>query len=213
MAVSLDDLNTGANKAANLTRIVQPVFFTASRTNEGTWFDKKYYEAVPCEDVFGEMVNYTWSLYQILQANGPWLCPKGLGSYNILNHGNEAIYLALESCELASTHLGLGDPSTDCETDLTVVNKYIDGLMGVRTKYIAQYFNIDNYLEYGTVLDYIGLQENYFLVWTVKAATLTYSVLQTEINVYSSRFFDLSSLSFFNFGDSFITYAVESPPS
>ena len=42
----------------------------------------------------------------------------------------------------------------------------MDGKLGVRTKFITQYFNIENYEEHGTVLDYIGLQENYFLVWT-----------------------------------------------
>ena len=88
----------------------------------------------------------------------------------------------------------------------------MDGKVGVRTKFITQYFNIENYEEYGTVLDYIGLQENYFLVWTQMTATLTYIVQQNTIDVYSSRFFDLSSLSFFNFGDRFITYFVESTP-
>ena len=46
----------------------------------------------------------------------------------------------------------------------------------MRTKYITQYFNIDNYLEYGNQLDYIGLQENYFLVWSAASVTLTYTV-------------------------------------
>lgn len=62
-------------------------------------------------------------------------------------------------------------------------------------------------------MDYIGLQENYFLVWTSAAATLTYWVQQSVISVYSNRFFDLSNLSFFNYGDKFTTYQVESPPT
>ena len=111
LAVSLYDLHSEAEKTSNLSRIVQPIFFTASRTEDGSWSNKTYYEAVPCEDVFGDHVDNTWSLKQILQTNGPWLCPKDLQSYNILNRGNEAIYLSLESCKVANTHHGLGDPS------------------------------------------------------------------------------------------------------
>lgn len=83
----------------------------------------------------------------------------------------------------------------------------------MRTKYITQYFNIDNYLEYGNQLDYIGLQENYFLVWSAASVTLTYTVQQSIINVFINRFFDVSSFSFFNFGDEFTTYSVDNPPS
>ena len=114
---------------------------------------------------------------------------------------------------MAVTHLGKGDPASDCESDTLNVNNYIDGKIGVRTKYITQYFNIDNYLDHGTVLDYIGLQENFNLIWIEKAATLTYSVQQNTIDVYDSRFLDFSSMTFFNYGDRFITYFVEGTPN
>ena len=141
------------------------------------------------------------------------MCPKDLQNYNILNHGNEAIYLSLESCKVASTHHELGDPSQDCELDTLNVNNYIDGKIGVRTKYITQYFTIDNYMDDGTKLDYIGLQESFNLIWIEKAATLTYSVQQNTIDVYDSRFLDLSSMTFFNYGDRFVTYSVEGTPN
>ena len=49
LAVSIDDLNLAKDKVDNLSKIVQPVFFTASRDKEGNWSNKKFYEAVPCE--------------------------------------------------------------------------------------------------------------------------------------------------------------------
>ena len=76
-------------------------------------------------------------------------------SYQVLNQGTEALYLGLESCELAATHLNIS--SNDCEKDINAVDSYINGNVGIRTKYVTQYFNIDNYLEHGTQLDYIGL--------------------------------------------------------
>ena len=51
------------------------------------------------------------------------------------------------------------------------------------------------------------------MVWTAHASTLTYWVQQSVISVYSNRFFDLSNLSFFNYGDEFTTYSVDSPPT
>ena len=65
----------------------------------------------------------------------------------------------------------------------------------------------------GTKLDYIGLQENFNLIWIAKAATLTYSVQKDTIDVYDSRFLDLSSMTFFNYGERFITYSVEGTPN
>ena len=66
LAVSLFDLHSEDEKVSNLSRIVQPIFFTASRTDDGSWSNKTYYEAVPCEEVFGDHVDNTWSLKQIL---------------------------------------------------------------------------------------------------------------------------------------------------
>ncbi len=50
LAVSIDDLND--DKLSDIFRVVKPVFFTATRDNEGKWFNKKFYEAVPCEQIF-----------------------------------------------------------------------------------------------------------------------------------------------------------------
>ena len=100
----------------------------------------------------------------------------------------------------------MGKAEDSCITDTKLIENYIDGKVAIRTKFITQYFNIENYEELGSILDYIGLQENYFLVWASQAATLTYWVQQSVISVYSNRFFDLSNLSFFNYGDKFTTY-------
>ena len=67
LAISLEDLNTGLEKMNDLSRVVQPVFFTATRNDQGEWFNKKYYEAVPCEDIFGEMIDHTPSLGALMQ--------------------------------------------------------------------------------------------------------------------------------------------------
>ena len=52
LAVSLDDLND--NKVSDIFTVVKPVFFTATRDHEGKWFNKRFYEAVPCEQIFSE---------------------------------------------------------------------------------------------------------------------------------------------------------------
>ena len=69
-----------------------------------------------------------------------------------------------------------GDPTDHCITDPEVLDNYINGKVAIRTKFITQYFNIENYEKLGTILDYIGLQESYFLVWTGASSTLTYWV-------------------------------------
>lgn len=85
LAVSLTDLNDEDSRVANIDTYVQPVFFTASRDNEGNWSNKVFYEAIPCEEVFGEKVDQTASLAAALESNGPWYCPKDMESYQVLN--------------------------------------------------------------------------------------------------------------------------------
>ena len=39
-----------------------------------------------------------------------------------------------------------GNPETDCETE-DVIESYIDGMVQANTKFIGQYFNIDQYAQ------------------------------------------------------------------
>jgi len=142
LAVSLSDLNKAGTKVTDLFSMVRPVFFTADRDNQGNWSNKKFYEAIACEEFYGSTAS--WSLLETLKSNGPWYCPKGMSFYQILNMGNSALYLNIETCVKAASDLG---QSATCETDIAKVNAYIDGNVAVRTKYIAQYFNLNLYLE------------------------------------------------------------------
>ena len=71
----------------------------------------------------------------LLKSNGPWYCPKDMETYQVLNYGSEALYLNIESCQTALEHLGTGDPTIDCITDTATLDKYVDGQIGIRTKY------------------------------------------------------------------------------
>lgn len=133
LAVSLDDLNI--DKAANLSSLLQPVFFTATRDFEGNWTNKKFFRAIPCEDVFGDAIEETESLNSTLTVYGPWYCPANMTTYQILNQGNEALYLHLESCQKAAEHLNITDDN--CVTDTTFIDEYLNGKIGIRTKYIT----------------------------------------------------------------------------
>lgn len=78
--MSFDDLNE--DKIDDIFRVVKPVFFTATRDNEGNWFNKRFYEAIPCQEIFSEeLLESTWSLKETLYANGPWYCPANMTSY------------------------------------------------------------------------------------------------------------------------------------
>ena len=48
----------------------------------------------------------------------------------------------------------------ECETDYEVIYDYADGMVQARTKFVGQYFNIDNYIEEPGEenLKYIGYQ-------------------------------------------------------
>lgn len=70
---------------------------------------------------------------------------------------------------------------------------------------------MDTYLE-SKSLDYVGLgfQENY--IWTAQTMLSVYVVQSSNVSVFLQRFIDLSSFSFFNFGQTFVTYEAEKNP-
>ena len=56
--------------------------------------------------------------------------------------------------------MALGFDISECETDEELIYDYVDGMVRANTKYVSQYFNIDDYIENPGEenLNYIGYQ-------------------------------------------------------
>ena len=43
--------------------------------------------------------------------------------------------------------MALGFDISECETDIEVIYDYVDGMVRANSKFVGQYFNIENYIE------------------------------------------------------------------
>ena len=85
-----------------------PIFMTIDGSKS------TYVKAVPCETVFGALVQTSQSLADQLTMNGPWFCPE-LDEYTILNKGEKTILAKIQTCTDAQNNLGdKADPSIVC---------------------------------------------------------------------------------------------------
>ena len=140
LAVSLLDYHSEEEKQ-NLTRYVRPVIFTANSVDNGKlWENVTLYEAIPCEQIFAGIP----SAMKELESYGQWWCPD-IPEYTLEGESGFTLFMTMQRCPSASRKLGFD--ISECEQDEEVIFDYLDGMVQVNTKYISQYFNIDNYLE------------------------------------------------------------------
>ena len=91
----------------------------------------------------------------------------------------------------------------------------------MNTKLIGQYFNIENFVEtendydyfnHDHPMEYIGYQQTSSLLSVGVSRLQSYTVQQHQVCIFKNRFMDLSSFSFFNFGDMLTYYSVHESP-
>lgn len=94
-----------------------------------------------------------------------------------------------------------------------MIDEYVGDKVQIYMQFIAQYFNLDTYVE-TEMLDYTGLYpvDNYLLKGE-NPFRAVYVIQSLEIDVFLQRFFDLSSFSFFNFAESFEVYETSNSPA
>lgn len=63
------------------------------------------------------------------------------------------------------------------------------------------------------MLEYTGLFPASNYIYVSEPVRSVYIVQSSNVAVFLQRFIDLSSFSFFNFGDVFTTYEAEHPPA
>ena len=106
----------------------------------------------------------------------------------------------VQKCPNFIEKTGIGNKETDCETDEEIESN-ISGKVAANTKFISEYFNIDEFAKHPGSMDFIGCQPTSTLLFWGVSRMQTYTVQKNKVNVFSQRFMDLSNFSFFNFAD------------
>ena len=180
LAVSLLDFHDDEEKQ-NLTRYVRPVIFTANSVDDGKlWTNVTLYEAVPCEEVFKDKP----SALKEFETYGQWWCPD-IEQYTLAGQSGFTLFMTIQRCPSASRKLGFD--ISECEQDEEVIYDYLDGKVQANTKYVGQYFNIDNYLDDHDQdkMHYIGYQERNTMLFRRLSRLQTYKVQMNHVSIYT----------------------------
>ena len=108
----------------------------------------------PCEEIFKDRPS---ALSEFDSNVGTWWCPD-IDEYTLAGQHGYTLFYTIKLCPYAQEALQFD--ISECETDDEVIYAYADGMIQARTKYVGQYFNIDNYIEEPGEenLKYIGYQ-------------------------------------------------------
>ena len=135
LAIRIEDLHHGY-EMKNTSRYVRPYFSLRNTVNDTEVFLKP----ALCRDVFDAPDSF-WTDFEE-DTNQPvdeLYCPD-LESVEYSPY--QFIIAYISSCNDTLSVLGIGDPSTDCETDKEEVQFYLDNEIDVYSVWISEYFDL-----------------------------------------------------------------------